>query len=421
MRILQINQCHYKRGGADIVYLNTIALLKSMGHEVACFSTKNEQNEDSPFSGYFVPSCNLRNQSLGKKISAIRPYINNREAYKCLERLIKDFKPDVAHVHLFYATLSVSILDALKNNNIPVLHTVHDYRLLCPVNSFLDSKGNICETCAKGYAINSVKKRCSDGKLTQSAIVALEALYWRNFNSPISKVDSFHFVSDFCRNKHIEYHPQIKDKSVVFYNFNSLPNFEQKKSNEKYYLYYGRLSTEKGILTLVDAWKGLANHMKLKIVGSGLLLKQIQNKIKDLNLLNIELLGYKQGSELYQLIQNAHFVIIPSEWYENNPMTIVESYSLGTPVIGSNIGGIPEIIVEKETGYIFETKNRTQLQKKIQNAEALSTEQYAEFSRNALKFSVKHFSRNSYYEQLVKVYSETILKVKPFSSQKPIS
>lgn len=415
MRILQINQCHYKRGGADIVYLNTIALLKSMGHQVACFSTQNERNEDSPFSSYFVPSYDLHNQSLGKKISAIGPYINNREAFKRLESLIKDFKPDIAHVHLFYATLSISVLDALKKNNIPVLHTVHDYRLLCPVNSFLDSKGNICETCAKGSPLNSLKQKCSEGKMTQSAIVALEALYWRNFNSPLSKVDSFHFVSDFCRNKHIEYHPQIKGKSVVFYNFNSLPNFEQKKSDEKYYLYYGRLSTEKGILTLVEAWKGLADHIKLKIVGSGLLLKQIQNKIKDLNLLNIELLGYKQGSDLYQLIQNAHFVIIPSEWYENNPMTIVESYSLGTPVIGSNIGGIPEIIIENETGYIFETKNTTQIQEKIKTAESLGSEQYKEFSSNAINFSLKHFSRNSYYEKLLKIYSETILKVTTLS------
>ena len=410
MRILQINQCHYKRGGADIVYLNTIELLKSKGHQVACFSTQNERNEDSPFSSYFVPSYDIRKQSLGKKISAIRPYINNREAFNRLESLIKDFKPDIAHVHLFYATLSVSVLGALKKNNIPVLHTVHDYRLLCPVNSFLDSKGEICEACAIGSPINSVRKKCSDGKLTQSAIVALEALYWRNSNNPLQKIDSFHFVSVFCRNKHIEYHPQIKGKSTVFYNFNSLPYFEQKKSDEKYYLYYGRLSTEKGILTLIEAWKGLANHMKLKIVGSGLLLKQIQNKIKDLNLVNIDLLGYKHGNELYQLIQNAHFVIIPSEWYENNPMTIVESYSLGTPVIGSNIGGIPEIIIENETGYIFETKNRTQLKEKIQNAEALSSKQYEEFSRNAVNFSLNHFSKNTFYEQLVKLYSETILK-----------
>lgn len=410
MRILQINQCHYKRGGADIVYLNTIALLESMGHEVACFSTQNVLNEDSSFVDYFVPSHDIRNQSLRKKISAVSPYIYNKIAYNQLKRLIQDFKPEIAHVHLFYGTLSFSILDALKRNNIPVVHTVHDYKLLCPVNSFLDSKGNICEACAKGSPINSVRKKCSDGKLAQSAIVTLEALYWRNFNSPLSKVDSFHFVSDFCRNKHVQYHPQIEDKSVVFYNFNSLPNIEQTKSDERYYLYYGRLSTEKGILTLVEAWKGLDLNMKLKIVGRGLLLKQIQNKIKDLNLLNIELVGYKQGNELYQLIQNAYFVIIPSEWYENNPMTIVESYSLGTPVIGSNIGGIPEIIVDNETGYIFETRNITQLQEKIRKAEALGSEQYKAFSRNAVNYSMKHFSKDSYYEQLINVYSGTILK-----------
>ena len=408
MRILQINQCHYKRGGADIVYLNNIKLLQSQGHEVASFSTQNVLNEESSFSEYFILASDLRNKSFGKKISAILPYIYNIEAYNQIKRLIQDFKPEVAHIHLFYNSFSVSILNALNEQKVPVLHTVHDYKLLCPVNSFLDLNGNICEICAKGNSINTVVKRCSDGKLSQSTIVAMEALYWKHFNSPFSKINYFHFVSDFCKNKHIEYYPQIKDKSIVFYNFNSNPKFEQKETNERYYLYYGRLSAEKGILTLVEAWKGMRANMKLKIVGSGLLLKQIQSKIKDLNLLNIELLGYKNGDELYQLIQNAHFVIIPSEWYENNPMTIVESYSLGTPVIGSNIGGIPEIIIENTTGYIFEPKNITQLREKIQKAENLNQKKRKEFSVNTIDFSEKHFSKNSYYEQLMYAYTEAI-------------
>lgn len=420
MRILQINQCHYKRGGADIVYLNTIELLQSMGHEVASFSTQNERNEDSPFSDYFVPSINIRNQNFSTKITAILPYIYNKEAYKRLKRLIQDFKPDVAHVHLFYATLSVSVLDALKDCNIPVLHTVHDYRLLCPVSACLDKNYNPCEKCATLSSIACITKRCSNGKLGQSTIVALESFYWKNFNSPFSKIDLFHFVSKFCRDKYLEYYPGISDKNFIMYNFSGFQKSQLDISSAKYFLYYGRLSPEKGINTLIKAWKILPRNVQLKIVGGGTLFNQIKHEIISNKLENIELLGYKSGIELESIIKNSSFVIVPSEWYENNPMTIIESYNFGIPVIGSNMGGIPEIIINDKTGFIFKSKDQVQLSEIILKANSLSKNEYRQFSENSNDFAKNNFSPTKHYEKLMHNY-EVLLKKKQIKTSEYIN
>lgn len=405
MRILQINQCHYKRGGADVVYLNTINLLLSNGHEVASFSTQNPLNEDSIFSDYYVPSSDLRNQSFSKKIQNVLPYLYNSDAYLRLRKLIKDFSPDVAHVHLFYGSLSVSIFNALNDFNIPVINTIHDYRLLCPVSAFLDKDFNICEICAKKNPMACITKKCSNGKLTQSTVVALESLYWKNVNSPISKINLFHFVSNFCRNKYLEYYPEISEKNFVLYNFSVFKKKQVKTSSIRYFLYYGRLSPEKGLNTLINAWKNIPPNIHLKIVGSGVLLNKIKEEIEFNKMGNIELLGYKSGTELESIIQNAFFVIVPSEWYENNPMTIIESYSMAVPIIGSNIGGIPEIIINNKTGYIFEPRNSQLLADTILKAYSLSDSEYWQFSSNSYDFADTNFSPNKHYEELLKNYT----------------
>ncbi|HEY3369691.1 MAG TPA: glycosyltransferase [Prolixibacteraceae bacterium] len=408
MRILQINQCHYKRGGADVVYLNTIDLLQSNGHEVACISTQNPLNEHSAFNNYFVSYSDARKQSFVNKLLKIQPYLYNYEAYNQTERLIKDFKPDIAHVHLFNAFLSVSILDVLHKHKIPVVHTVHDYKLLCPSNGLLDAAGEICEACVNGSILNCIKKRCSESKFTQSAMITLEAFHWKYLNHPLDYIDAFHFVSNFSKKKHLEYLPNIENKATVFYNFTSVHPKKSSEVIEKYYLYFGRLSPEKGITTLIDTWKRLPNHMKLKIVGGGHLFNKLYKEIEFHESKNIELLGYKSGIELESIIQNAYFVIVPSESYENNPMTIIESYSLGIPVIGSNIGGIPEIINNNQTGYLFEPRNTVQLQTKIQLANNLNADDYINFSKNALEFADSNFAKDIFYDHLMELYNKTI-------------
>lgn len=415
MKILQINQCHYKRGGADIVYLNTIGLLRSKGHEVACFSTINLHNEDSEYKDYFVPTVDLRTSSLTDKIKSVGPYIYNKKAYKNLNRLIRDFKPDVAHIHLFYASLSVAVLDALKENNIPILHTVHDYRFLCPISSCLDQEDKTCELCVEKSILSSLKKKCSDGKFTQSSIVFLESFYWKKIKHPECSIDLFHFVSDFCKEKYIKYFPEIRDKNILIYNnsgfidTSNIGSVKFDKSDNKYFLFYGRLSIEKGLLTLLKAWESISPNITLKIVGRGPLESKIKEEIRKNTSHNIELLGFKTGIELQNLVQSASFVIIPSEWYENNPMTIIESYSLGTPVIGSDIGGIPEIIKNEETGYVFKYKSILDLKRVIIKSINISDIEYKQMSENVIEFAKINFSSENNYNKLIDAY-KSIMK-----------
>ncbi len=406
MRILQINHSHFIRGGADVVYFNTASLLKEKGHEVAFFSTIHENNKKIGLNEYFVHSINYHDAPFFPKIVNTPKYLYNKEAFQKIILIIKKFKPDIAHVHLFYGTLSVSILHALKKMSIPVVHTVHDYRLLCPVYSFLDNNHQICEACKNHQFWNCFVKRCSDGNIYQSAVVAAEAYFWHYGYQPLHLIDHVIFVSKFIQSKHIEYNQAYADKSSHLYNFHDtntdLVNFPRGKGN--YLLFFGRLSKEKGINTLLETIAG--KEVNLVIAGKGPLEDLVKNYAQ--NFKNIRYVGFQQGKSLKNLIQKASYIMVPSEWYENNPMTIVEAFSLGKPVIGARIGGIPELIQENYNGFLFHYGNKESLLDALNKAVNLSEKEYQIFSDNALKFAKLNFNKETHYDSLIKIYKKTI-------------
>ena len=218
MKILQVNAVHYRRGGAETVYFNTISLLKSKGHDVICFSSKDERNESECDNDLFVPHINIRKLSVFKKIQKVPGYLFNFSAARNLEKLILKEKPDIAHVHLFYNVLSVSVLKVLKKYNIPVVHSVHDYRLLCPVYTLFDTNGEICELCKDRRFYHCLVKKCSEENFFQSAMVMLEAYFWKYFMSPLKYIDHFIFVSSFIRDKHLEFSNKYKNRFSHLYN-----------------------------------------------------------------------------------------------------------------------------------------------------------------------------------------------------------
>ena len=168
-------------------------------------------------------------------------------------------------------------------------------------------------------------------------------------------------------------------------------------------MFFGRISEEKGINTLIDAIKNIPD-MTLKIAGTG----PLYNSLSHLNIPNVELLGFKQGKELEDLVQNAMYVIVSSECYENNPLSIIEAMAMGIPVIGSNIGGIPELINNEKNGFLFETKNAHDLESKIQKALAITDHQYFELSQNAISFAKANFSEEAHYQKLISVYNSVL-------------
>ena len=263
------------------------------------------------------------------KIKNIPNFIYNKQAASQLEELLSKERPDIAHIHLMFNSMSVSILPVLKRYNIPIVMTVHDYRLVCPAYTFKDGKGNFCEKCRTGSYYNCIIHKCSNNNIANSILLSMDSYFRSMFYQPIKLVDKFIFVSKFSQNKHIDIDPLYKQKSTYIYNFTPMKR-ESKKERGNYFIYFGRLSQEKGIETLVKAVKK-SPFIRLKVLGTGPLLESLKREATD----NIEFLGFKQGEELRDYIKNAMYVVVPSECYENNPMAIVESTTIGTPIIGS--------------------------------------------------------------------------------------
>jgi len=408
MKILQINNCHYRRGGADAVYLNTIDLLKRNGNKVFEFSQSAENNIESDYSNTFVDNFDPLNYTIARKLLKTPRQLYSFEASKKLSNLLEKERPDIAHIHLYKGVLTASILHVLKKNKIPTCITLHDYSLLCPRNILFDGDNKISEKCITSSSINCILKRCNRKNLMYSTVTYLEYNINNTFFRPEKCFNKIIAVSKFNFQKH-SLKESLKDKLVHLYNF--FPGLEETKPNPikgNYFLYYGRLSNEKGLNTLISAFSKLDDRFQLKVIGTGPLKEDLEVTVKNLGVNNIEFHGYKNGDELNQLIKNSSFVIVPSEWYENNPLTIVEGYSMGKPVIGSNAGGIPELISDNNTGYLFEMSNLNSLIQKIVSAQSLNQLEYDNMSKKARQFADHHFSDEVHYKKLIDIYKEML-------------
>ena len=404
MRILQINNYNFIKGGADRVYFNTIKLLEDNNHVVADFSTLNPLNVDSLYTKYFIPLDDYRHKGIIGKIAGVKNYLYNSTSYRNLKKLIEDFRPDIAHIHLFYGGLTSSILKVLKEYNIPIVQSVHDYRILCPANAFLDNKSRICEKCKNKFFVQCSFDRCLESNFFFSSILTLEAYTRKYLLDPLEFIDHYIFVSRFSQAKHIEYDNRFSGKSSHLYNFTFISDTYSIRNNKSYFLFFGRLSKEKGLMTLLEAMKSL--DVNLKIAGTGPLQAEVEKYA--LSNKNVEYLYNKSGQELEELIADASFIIVPSEWYENNPMTILEAYAIGKPVIGADIGGIPEILVNNKTGFLFKSRSVDDLKMAIRNAASLSDSEYLNYARFARKFAEENFAPQGHYTKLMEVYANIL-------------
>lgn len=408
IKILLINNCHYRRGGADVVYLNTGDLLESRGHNVAYFSTKSEYNYPSPYSRFFINDIDALKLNFIEQLVFMPRKLYSWQSGRNLKQVINQFKPDLAHIHLYKGGLTAAILPVLRKRRIPTVITLHDYSLLCPRNIMIDGNGNICERCLTATRLNCVYHRCNRKNLYYSIVNYLEFVINNNIFNPKHYFRKIICVSKFNYLKH-SLHPLFRDRFLHLYNF--YPLLSQSSPNTQkgnYLLFYGRLAPEKGVMTLINTWKRLSKDVHLKIIGEGAMSAMIKDEIKSSNLSNVEFLGFRKGEELFGYIRNASFVLVPSEWYENNPLTIVEAYSSGKPVIGSNIGGIPELILEGKTGFLFTMGDSAALEEKINIAVNMSSNDYLTMSETAYRFACDKFSEKTHYRDLLNIYGEVV-------------
>jgi glycosyltransferase involved in cell wall biosynthesis len=332
-------------------------------------------------------------------------FLYSKSVARKLEQLINDKQPDIAHIHFYKGALTPSILTTLKKHNIPAVFTLHDYGLLCPHNLFLDGKRKICTKCLdSNHSLNCLLNKCNRNNLFYSTISTFDYFFHKSFIPFHKYFAQYISVSQFNYNLHTKRNVLKKRLSLLYNFFPELNNIKPQYKRGDYFLYYGRLSKEKGIMTLLKAWAKLNSKFILKIVGDGPQKEEILFFIKEKHLTNIHYIGFKQKNELPEIIKNASFVIVPSEWYENNPLTIVEAYSYGKPVIGSKIGGIPEIVVNGKTGYLFNFGNYEELSTIINQTLSLSENRYIEMAKNAREFAERTFLPEMHYQALVRIY-----------------
>ena len=404
MKILQINKFFYLKGGPERYIFSVSELLKTKGHDVAFFSMEHQNNVVCEWNKYFVKNIDyIKKHRLKEQIKIFKNTLYSKEAEKKMIRLLDDFRPDIAHIHNFNHQLTPSILFALKKKKLPIVMTAHDYKLVCPSYSMLNH-GKVCELCEGKRFYQCLRTKCHKNSFGKSFLVTLESYLHHQVLNSYRFIDYFLCPSKFIMNK--------LQKMGLKGNFVHLPNFvsvknlmpiKERKMNKL--VYWGRLSYEKGVDTLVEAVKGL--QVELKLIGEGPMRAKIEKKIEQDNINNVKLLGYLDKDVLLSRVRNCGVAIIPSECYENNPVSVLEAFALGIPVIGSRIGGIPELIKDGETGLLFEPGNVKDLRDKIMNLLS-EPDEVAQMGENARVLVEKKYNPELHYEGLAKVYNDAI-------------
>ncbi len=400
-RLLSINNYHYRRGGADAVYLDHAALMERLGWENAFFSMHFPANEPCRWSNYFVDEIQIghRYSPLQKAVKATK-VVYSFEARRKLRRLLREYRPDVAHVHNIYHHISPSILPVLRQEKVPVVMTAHDLKIACPNNKMLTGDG-VCERCKGGRYREAVAHRCIHGSLAASTIIAFESYLHAWLRSYERAVDRIVVPSRFLVSKLVEWGwPESM--------FTYVPNFVDAASYVPdfragdYLLYFGRLSVEKGVETLIRA--AAAARVPVRIAGTG----PIERRLADLAArveAPVRFEGYRSGRELHDLIRGCRATVLPSEWYENAPISILESFALGKPVLGADIGGIPEIVRPGETGWLFESGSVASLAARLDEICTLGPEAVEALGRQARSRVETAFSPARYVRAISAVYA----------------
>ena len=406
MKILLVNKFHYLKGGSEKYYFELAELLKENGHEVAFFSMEDEKNIKTDCKEYFVKPIDLNSSNKLKALDVIYSKENKRK----MEEALDDFKPDIVHLNNFQRQLSASIIEPIKKRKIPIVFTAHDVQAICPAITMMDNEKNICEQCMGGKYINCIKKKCNKGSTLKSIIGAIEGKYYRMKSIYTKKINYIITPSEFYKKK-LEQDGIPENKIEFMHNFVEIKQYDLETSDENYALYFGRLSEEKGILNLIKAFAKLESGI-LYIAGEGSEKEKIEEIIRNNNLQDrVKLLGFLKSEEMKEKIRKCKFVIVPSIWYENCPYSVMETLAIGKPVIGANIGGIPELVKDNESGLIYQYNNIDDLKAKM---EKLFNDQELvnKLGKNAKEQAVKLYTKEVYYNNIMEIYQKLIQKKK---------
>lgn len=380
-RVLLVNKFYYPRGGDCIVVLNTEALLRDNGVEAEVFAMKYPQNLTARYQDLFASEVAFGG-GMSNMLGAMKRTLGMGDVRVCFEAVLDEYKPQVVHLHNIHSYLSPVVGELARKRGIRVVWTLHDYKLLCPrYDCLLDGKP--CERCFKGAKRNVLANKCMKGSLPASTVAWIEALKW-NRRKLEQNTDVFVCPSEFMAEK-MRAGGFDPSKVKVLNNFldpvklKRYQSIDNTAAREDYYCYVGRLSPEKGVADLLEVASRLP--YRLKVAGGGPLEAELREKYARCG--NIEFLGMLDATGVVKVLTGARLCVIPSQWYENNPLSVVEALCAGTPVAGSNIGGIPELI-NSENGVTFQPFDLESLSTAVKMSMTRGWN-HAEIARNALE------------------------------------
>lgn len=425
MKILLVNKFHYRKGGAETYYLTVGSELERMGHEVAYFSMKHPNNLPCKWDRYFVTQREYND--VKNPLSAVRDgiaLIYSPEAKRNFQALCEEFRPDVVHLNNVHRQITLSILDApyLKEHHVPVFYTAHDYVTICPGYLMLDGEGRVCDACLEdGKYRHCIENRCVKGSRAKSALAALEASFNRSHHSN-ERIDRVIAPSRFMRSKLIE-GGWPEGKVLALQNFADDAILARASGvagdvtdrESPYLLFFGRLSAEKGVDVLLRAFDAAApslpRDMRLIVVGDGPDAAEFRELAASLDSASrIEFAGYQTGDALQTYVERASLAIASSRCRENMPYSIVEAFAAGTPVVGTRIGGIPELVADGATGFACEPGDvATMADAMVRGAEAfLDAPVYVRMQESCRAYVRENCSRDKFMDQLVELYEEAV-------------
>ena len=390
MKILLANKFYYRRGGDCIYMLNLEQLLKTHGHDVAVFAMDYPENIETVWKRYFPNEIKFT-PGVGMLETFMRMF-GLGEVKRKFNFLLNDFKPDVVHLNNIHTQLSPVIARLAHIRRTKAIWRLHDDKLLCPRYDCLRNGNEVCEECFVDKH-KVLEYKCMKNSNLASMLAYKEGMKWSRKKLE-GYTDVFICPSQFMYNKMAQGGFDRK-KMYTLCNFIDIERTRRDSyDKEDYYCFIGRLSFEKGIETLIEAARTLPYH--LKIIGGGPLADILKEKAKGAN---IEFTGYKEWPEIKEIVGKARFSVVPSEWYENNPLSVIEAQCLGTPVLGANIGGIPELIKEGVNGMCFESRNIMDLKNKIEKMFILNVDY-----KQLAKSSQIRYSSEKHYNELLELY-----------------
>jgi glycosyltransferase involved in cell wall biosynthesis len=402
MKIVLVHNTYLEQGGEDVVFWQERRLLQEAGHQVLEYQRFNREMEQ---------------YSAAQRLTVINRIVWASDSYRDFTELLRQNRPDVVHVHNTFPLISPSILWACQRERVPVVHTLHNYRLLCPGANFIRN-GKPCEDCTHGSIWQSVAHGCYRDSRPQTAAVALMLSVHRAKKTWTRTVDRYIVLTEFARSRFVNSGFPVEKITVKP---NCVDPDPGKRTGEPLYaLFVGRISEEKGAHTLLKAWRQLPKHYSLRIVGDGPSRAELESEAKAQRLSNVSFTGRLPRERVIEEMKGAKFVVFPSQLYENLPLTIIEAFACGVPVLASKLGAMQEVVSQDRTGLFFEAGNADDLSRSVRLAWGRPDYMRVLGDNARVEYEAKYTAAAT-YRQLMEIYRQVITNSAPDGGQACIS